>query len=192
MTEHDIEIPLEDFFDALRAANSQRNATEFDPQARLGLDFMVNELGGEVGELQNVLKKLHREARDIPGSRARPGDLEGELADVVIVADLVALKARLPTLDFRVIVTPHDTLTMGIMLNSACGHVSKIALNIWEADAHEHLWMWLCTITEIVYAIARHFGLLSIENLVVRKFNATSRKLNFKTFMELTSTGDRH
>jgi hypothetical protein len=48
-------------------------------------------MAGEVGEACNVIKKLDRERMGIRGSRALPGQLAEELADVVICADLIAL-----------------------------------------------------------------------------------------------------
>lgn len=49
-----------------------------------------NELAGEVGELCNIVKKIERERLGIVGSRASIDNLADELADVVIVADLIA------------------------------------------------------------------------------------------------------
>lgn len=75
----------------LRAANVARQA-EWDPGAQITLVYGLNELAGEVGEACNVGKKLERERLGIAGSRANPRDLADELADVVICADLVAMR----------------------------------------------------------------------------------------------------
>ena len=57
------------------------------------LAFHGLELGGEVGEAQNVMKKLDRWTQDIPG-KINPGTgvpmLAEELADVIICVDMIA------------------------------------------------------------------------------------------------------
>lgn len=55
-----------------------------------GMLFDAAELGGEVGELLNVVKKLEREERGWPGSRATDTDFEDECADVLICLDKLA------------------------------------------------------------------------------------------------------
>ncbi|MGO1303239.1 MAG: hypothetical protein ACTMKV_00480 [Sphingomonas parapaucimobilis] len=52
--------------------------------------FDALELGGEVGELLNVVKKLEREERGWRGSRAAPADFADECADVLICLDKLA------------------------------------------------------------------------------------------------------
>jgi NTP pyrophosphatase (non-canonical NTP hydrolase) len=78
-----------DTLDELRNANYLRNL-EWDSDNKLDMSFFGNELGGECGEAQNIVKKLERERLGIRGSRATPMDLMKELADVVIVADLLS------------------------------------------------------------------------------------------------------
>lgn len=75
--------------DKLRIANLER-AKEWDPNNLLDSSFFGNELGGEVGEAQNVIKKLERERLDIKGSRDTVEHLAEELADVIIVIDIIA------------------------------------------------------------------------------------------------------
>ncbi|WP_333703374.1 MazG-like family protein [Sphingobium yanoikuyae] len=55
-----------------------------------GIMFDALELGGEVGELLNVVKKLEREDRGWRGSRATPEDFADECADVLICLDKLA------------------------------------------------------------------------------------------------------
>jgi NTP pyrophosphatase (non-canonical NTP hydrolase) len=55
-----------------------------------GIMFDALELGGEVGELLNVVKKLEREERGWRGSRAAPEDFADECADVLICLDKLA------------------------------------------------------------------------------------------------------
>lgn len=76
----------------LRRANIDRQAA-WCPEQVPDLSFRGNELGGEAGEAQNVIKKLERERLGWRGSRATLDDLAQELADVVICADLVGLTA---------------------------------------------------------------------------------------------------
>lgn len=76
----------------LHAANIARQA-EWCPDQVPDLSFRGNELGGECGEAQNVIKKLERERLGWRGSRASLDDLAQELADVVICADLCAVTA---------------------------------------------------------------------------------------------------
>lgn len=77
-------------YTTLRAANAARQA-EWDPAAQISLSYRGNEMGGECGEAQNVIKKLERERLGIRGSRATVSDLGSELADVLICADLIAM-----------------------------------------------------------------------------------------------------
>lgn len=76
----------------LRACNVDRQAA-WCPEQVPDLSFRGNELGGEVGEALNVIKKLERERLGWRGSRDTVEHLAEELADVVICADLAALTA---------------------------------------------------------------------------------------------------
>jgi NTP pyrophosphatase (non-canonical NTP hydrolase) len=76
----------------LRAANAARQR-EWDTDNQITLAFRGNELAGEVGEACNIIKKLERERMGIRGSRSNLSELAAELADVVIVADLIAMQA---------------------------------------------------------------------------------------------------
>jgi NTP pyrophosphatase (non-canonical NTP hydrolase) len=79
-------------FLTLREANVARQAA-WCPDQVPDLSFRGNELGGEVGEALNVIKKLERERHGWRGSRDTVAHLAEELADVVICADLVAITA---------------------------------------------------------------------------------------------------
>lgn len=63
---------------------------EWDPSDAITPSYRGNELAGEVGEACNVIKKLDRERLGLVGSRDTVKHLAEELADVVIVADLIA------------------------------------------------------------------------------------------------------
>lgn len=78
-------------FADLRNANSARQK-EWDPDDRITLAYRGNELGGECGEAQNVIKKIERERLGIRGTRATIDDLADELADLIICADLIAMQ----------------------------------------------------------------------------------------------------
>jgi len=78
-----------DFLKQLRAVNSARleaweGGVKADPL------FHATELGGEVGEVLNVAKKLHRESMGWRGSRATVDDLAEEIGDVLICLDKLA------------------------------------------------------------------------------------------------------
>ena len=77
-------------FDKLRAANAKRQK-EWDRDGQITLSYRGTELGGEVGEALNIIKKLERERLGIRGSRATVEDLAEELADVIICCDLIAM-----------------------------------------------------------------------------------------------------
>lgn len=77
--------------ESLRSAN-QRRQKEWDQKDVIDLSYRGNELAGEVGEACNVIKKLERERLGIGGSRDTIEHLAEELADVIICADLIAMK----------------------------------------------------------------------------------------------------
>ena len=75
----------------LRVANETRQQ-EWDKDGGISPSYRAMELGGEVGEALNVVKKLERERLGIRGSRATVDQLAEELADVVICVDLIAMQ----------------------------------------------------------------------------------------------------
>lgn len=77
-------------FDDLALANRVRQA-EWPNSHKIDGLYRAVELGGENGELLNVVKKLERERLGIPGSRATEDQLKKELGDVVICASLLAI-----------------------------------------------------------------------------------------------------
>lgn len=78
-------------YDLLRNANEARGE-EWQGDTLLPASFWGVEMAGEVGEACNVIKKLERERMGLRGSRATVEQLAEELADVVICADLVAMR----------------------------------------------------------------------------------------------------
>lgn len=80
----------EDFLSQLRRVNTDRYNAWVGDGEDAGILFDAAELGGEVGELLNVVKKLEREVRGWRGSRAAPKDFADECADVLICLDKLA------------------------------------------------------------------------------------------------------
>jgi NTP pyrophosphatase (non-canonical NTP hydrolase) len=80
---------MTEFLHRLRAASIARQK-EWDTGGNVTLSYRGNELGGECGEAQNIIKKLERERFGMVGSRATPAQLAEELADIVICVDLIA------------------------------------------------------------------------------------------------------
>lgn len=81
--------PYEHFFEAFRRINSERQAMWCEGKEVNPL-FFATELGGEVGEALNEVKKLEREKLGWKGSRTTVEKLADELADVVICAQNLA------------------------------------------------------------------------------------------------------
>jgi NTP pyrophosphatase (non-canonical NTP hydrolase) len=81
-------------FKKLREANIARQA-EWDPEGHIDLAYRGNELGGEAGEAQNIIKKIERERRGIRGSKSNTTELASELADVVICVDLICMQEQI-------------------------------------------------------------------------------------------------
>jgi len=81
--------PYEHFFEAFRRINSERQAMWCEGKEVNPL-FFATELGGEVGEALNEVKKLEREKLGWKGSRTTVDKLADELADVVICAQNLA------------------------------------------------------------------------------------------------------
>lgn len=76
-------------YDDLETACRVRDV-QWDPEFKLGPLFSATELGGEVGEVLNVVKKLEREKLGLPGSRDTVDHLAEELADATICVQNLA------------------------------------------------------------------------------------------------------
>ncbi|MDM9619111.1 MazG nucleotide pyrophosphohydrolase domain-containing protein [Rhizobium sp. S96] len=76
----------------LQRAHIERQE-EWCPDQKPDLSFRGNELGGECGEAQNVIKKLERERHGWRGSRDTVEHLAEELGDVIHCAVLCAITA---------------------------------------------------------------------------------------------------
>lgn len=121
-------------YTTLRDANRARQA-EWDPSDQITLSYRGNEMGGECGEAQNVIKKLERERFGIRGSRATVADLGSELADVVICADLIAMSVGLD-LDQAVAAKFNETS-------------EKVGLSVRLEPEAERA-RWVCRVGEVI------------------------------------------
>lgn len=79
-------------FDALRAANEARQKEWDTTPGGLSLEFKGLELSGEVGELNNLIKKLVRYRNGLAGGVPDLPPIMDELGDVIICTDLLAAK----------------------------------------------------------------------------------------------------
>ena len=165
-------------YQTLRDANVVRQQ-EWDPYGKASnMAWRLNELGGEVGEVCNILKKIHRERMNVPGSRATKCQLAEELADVVICIDLAAMEAGCDEIRILNVTPPilFDHLPeYGVVLLSRMGRVC--------AQPHDHGGP-LALLLDAVYALANREG-INIEMAVAAKFNATSAKTGLRTTLRL-------
>jgi NTP pyrophosphatase (non-canonical NTP hydrolase) len=81
--------PNEDFFETFQRINTERQSLWCEDREVNPLFFAV-ELGGEVGEALNEVKKLEREKLGWRGSRTTIDKLADELADVIICTQNLA------------------------------------------------------------------------------------------------------
>lgn len=169
-------------YDRLRLADVERQA-EWPGGERADLAFRGLELGGEVGELLNLVKKRVRLERDIAGTtetRAKLQDeLRDELGDVIICLDLCGMGIGVPVTVPRSVPLAgrHDTLTeAGNRLFYCAGRAALATCEDAPSEAE----------TFIGYAMfyAMQLGaLLDIEpwRAVELKFNKTSEKHGLAT-----------
>jgi NTP pyrophosphatase (non-canonical NTP hydrolase) len=170
-------------FTSLRPANAARQE-EWDPTGFAKTrSWRFNELGGEVGEVCNILKKLHRESCGVPGSRATKDQLADELADVVICIDLAAMECLVDPLLYDVPAVPRlqftDLTHAGNCLLARMGLVSSTFLDNTEHPA-ELIKMRLKSLLNVVRCIA-YYQSIDLEMAVINKFNFTSSKVGLRT-----------
>ena len=87
MTESNTRSGTELTFQRLRETNLERCADVFHPLASWSLTDWGCAMGGEGGEVLNIVKKIHR------GDIMNLHQLGDELADLIIYADLLAARA---------------------------------------------------------------------------------------------------
>lgn len=167
----------------LRSANAARQL-EWDPKGVSNANsWRINELAGEIGEVCNVLKKLHRERHNIPGSRATLADLSEELADVVICVDLALMSSKIAPVrpKFGISCAQIDLpVHGGHLFTSAAKFASASLQPTYTRAAMAQL------VVQNVYDIARQEG-FNYDVMVALKFNATSVKMNLGTTLHVPS-----
>jgi NTP pyrophosphatase (non-canonical NTP hydrolase) len=160
---------------SLREANAARQK-EWDPgDYASNLDWRLNELGGELGELCNVLKKLHRERCGVRGSRATIEQLTEELADVVICIDLTAMERGWDP------VVPYDLTSNEIRPLTEVGKLLLIKMGqaaLFIADNRGAA--ALMDLFGLCVSIAKREN-IDLTSAVAAKFNATSEKVGLET-----------
>lgn len=166
----------------LRDANAARQI-EWDAGGYANnSEWRMTEMGGETGEVLNVLKKLHRERCGVKGSRATKDDLAEELADVVICLDLLLMTGEFRPVETRLHADADDSdLTeIGVKLYMAVSRLFTVYAfkDPIEIDERAKSVLRVCK------------GLASRENInlamaVENKFNATSRNVGLYTRLKL-------
>lgn len=159
-----------EIFNNLRDANKARDK-HWDPEGKITADFRMVELAGEVGEVCNLIKKLWREAKGLPGSRATVSHLAEELADVIICVDLALMAADSAPAQVRRthLENPKD---IDEVMNISRMIVSDLGRFVDSADAHG-AGGW---IMDSIYYLAAAFD-INIDKALADKFNATSDKV---------------
>jgi NTP pyrophosphatase (non-canonical NTP hydrolase) len=175
------------FLERLREANIARDIEWNNGAVRVSMLFRANELAGEVGEACNVLKKLDREHNyKIKGSRDTFYHLSEELADIVICGDLVAMdqKISFPVTCWGKVeeVGQHDYSLYGATLASIVGRICGTSIHYKSHFNNLQLSSSLCGLVSFTKTIADRIG-FDMESAVSLKFNATSHKLELKTFL---------
>lgn len=161
------------YFSDLTAANRARQidwAKEGNPITPR--EFRALELAGEVGEALNVIKKLIREVNGWRGSRATLGELAAELADVMIVLDLLQIECNLHR-DPMFFVSEYETLyDLSLSLQRAVGRICARVLEARDLSRPVALAKY------ITARIAAEYG-INLADAIRDKFNATSVKNGF-------------
>lgn len=175
------------FLERLRAANIARDVEWNTGAVSVSMLFRANELAGEVGEACNVLKKLDREHNyKIKGSRDTFYHLSEELADIVICADLLAMDQKLEfpaTCWGRVEeAKKHDYSLYGATLAANAGRICGVTIHYNTHFNSLQLSSNLCGLVSFTKTISDRIG-FDLESAVSLKFNATSHKLELKTFL---------
>lgn len=191
-------------FAALRAANLERCRHGFHHEIdSWSLSDWAVAVGGEVGEALNVVKKLNRERDGIVGNTRSAaellGDLQDELADVVIYLDLTCARddgERLGVLwdrtDFASIrQSTCEELPDGSLLSwsewaagllDAAGNLASSALHS-PMHGRGEVSAACDECLKAVDALARCFD-IDLGKAVVRKFNMTSEKIGWPHVLE--------
>jgi len=168
---------------ALRTVNKLRQA-EWDQGAQLTLAFRTIELGGEVGETLNILKKLERERLGIKGSRSSIGALADELADIVICCDLIGMHLNLEPIELPQAGVASNTAAHEFLALRLFSQSGAIALAVADHNftgtnqlAIRAAMVDLCRVVSVIAAMVH----VDLEAAVRTKFNKTSVSNNLST-----------
>jgi len=172
-------MPSLQVFKTLRAANIARQKL-WDPDGfASNVDWRVNELCGEVGEVCNIIKKLHRERCGVRGSRATKDDLADELADAIICLDLLAMEITVSVVvDYQdrdsvwLSTTEMSLPRLGGLLGACVG---VLAQHVLTGSSVMVLNEQTVRCVRIVRSIAAKED-INLQMAVIHKFNATSAK----------------
>ena len=173
-------------YEILREANAARQA-EWDPSGYANSPaWRLNELGGEVGEVCNLLKKLHRERMGVPGSRATKDQLAEELADVMICIDLAAMEFGV---EWRLL-NAHAASNYNSLPALPTLPRQGTRLLAYKGNACLAYQMTAPMLPELALLQAATMHLAFWENIDLRmataaKFNATSAKVGLQTTLRL-------
>ncbi|MFK0336820.1 MazG-like family protein [Agrobacterium deltaense] len=128
---------------------------EWCPDIKPDLSFRGNELGGECGEAQNVIKKLERERHGWRGSRDTVEHLGEELADVIHCAVLVAITAGID-IQKAVIDKFNDTSRKNELVTTLRLVTDVTGLSQWEGwDKSRDFWSETKHRDAVMYAMFR-------------------------------------
>lgn len=175
----------------LRAANMDRQR-KWDTANIIDLDWRMNELLGEAGEVCNLLKKLDREYAELPGSRASQAQLGEELADVVICADLLLMTLKQPAIEkwAHPSVAPPGPSQMARLGIKLMTYLVRAADALERRD-DEGVSFELERVLYVVGCIAYNFRNPVVSNpldlpvAISKKFNKTSHTVGLPVFLDL-------
>lgn len=173
------------FLKKLRNANIARTKEWSQGAAKpFALIFWANELGGEIGEACNVLKKLDREhTYKVRGSYDTVDHLAEEFGDIIICCDLLALHSGIdlsPWVEPSLKQETHDYSLYGASLLSIAGQICGVAVNF---DSHINNNKLRELLNTLVFATKLYADRLGIDLVrsTTTKFNLTSYKLGLQT-----------
>lgn len=173
------------FLKKLRNANIARTKEWSQGAAKpFTLMFWANELGGEVGEACNVLKKLDREhTYKVRGSYDNVDHLAEEFGDIIICCDLLALHSNIDLAQWSEkfnALEKHDYSMYGASLLSIAGQICGVAVNF---DSHINNKQLTEHVNTLVFATKLYADRLGIDLVrsTTTKFNLTSYKLGLQT-----------
>lgn len=185
-------------FNNLRAADIARQAL-WDPEGKVSVAWRINELMGEVGEVCNVLKKLHRAGNGFLGSTSTLSALADELADVLICTDLLGMTILIPEVPWLRDVKSGGYV-MGNLPQAGCAlaaTVSRIALFGHSSEAEAALMAYnenkktvresldaACSLVNTLAAMTH----IDLPSSLESKFNETSRKHKLSTRLKFNLT----